>query len=190
MKTAIIYCDGSSGQNGYGGWAAITAVPSLAVLISGSAPVATNNSMELTAALMGILELGTEQYEIDLVSDSAYLLNALENRWYDEWFAEERKHLAKGKGPRKLIKGGDPVFTRPNLELWKKLAKLNNFHVINCVKIKGHSKTEGSIYNVWCDAVAVASRKGQTPFMRQILTPNSTKESILKERGVLLSRGA
>lgn len=129
----MLYTDGSSGVSGDGGWAAIVATPYFGIEISGWEENTTNNRMELIAAIEG-LRLLDKPHRVHLVSDSAYLVNAVSNGWYHRWIEE----------------GG-----RPNLDLWIQVAKLVKFHQVIPVKIKGHS---GHEHNDRVDQLAVSAR--------------------------------
>lgn len=142
VKEAIIYTDGSSGNGGDGGWAAIVATPYFGVEIWGYDQATTNNRMEMTAAIEGmkLLEKTGEKYQIKLVSDSAYMLNSIQHQWYLNWFKEAQS----GK------------YIRPNLDLWYKIAWFVGYHEVTPIKVKGHS---GHEHNERVDKLAVAARK-------------------------------
>jgi ribonuclease HI len=92
-----VYCDGSSSSRGGkpGGWAYVivrdsgSTIEKVLVANYGGEAVATNNTMELTAALEGIrsaqalIELGKIQKNevVELVSDSQYALNMANGGW-------------------------------------------------------------------------------------------------------------
>ena len=82
MKKIEIYTDGAcSGNPGPGGWGAIlrfrTADKIYEKELSGGEAATTNNRMELTAFLAALQQL-KEPCEIELFSDSQYVINALE----------------------------------------------------------------------------------------------------------------
>ena len=93
----------------------------------------TNNIMELTAAVEG-LKLLREPCEVTLYSDSAYLVNAFNQRWVEKW---------QRNGWRTANK--EPV---KNKEIWKELIDLMKIHEVMFVKVKGHSDDEN---NEACD---------------------------------------
>lgn len=164
LPKAIVFCDGSSSpKTKQGGWAAIVLTPFCFVELVGFANETTNNRMELMAAIQGLKELH-EPHRVQLVSDSAYLLNALHNRWYNRWFADEAffdNAFAKAQGR--------PV-PRPNMDLWRVLSTLDEFHEIETIKVKGHSSTQGikSVYNSKVDKLAVQARKSQHTYRREV----------------------
>ena len=140
MKEAIkkvrIFCDGAcKGNPGPGGWAAILKYKKHRKAISGYSPQATNNIMELTAAIKALEQI-KGKCEIDIFSDSKYVVMGM-----TEWIVGWKK---KGwKGSKK-----EPV---KNQELWKRLDKLCNFHIVKWHWIKGHN---GHPENEKCDVLA------------------------------------
>lgn len=138
LPEAIIYTDGSGGQNGNGGWAALIATPFYAVEVMGYAIKTTSNRMEMTAAIEGLKELKLP-HKVTLVSDSAYLVNAIEKDWFLRWFEEQ-----------------DRGHERPNIDLWHALHDQLKIHNVIPVKIKGHSGNEP---NTRVDKLAVQARK-------------------------------
>lgn len=137
MKKVTIYTDGAcSGNPGIGGWGAILFYKDTKKEISGFQKDTTNNQMELTAAIKA-LDLLKVPCEIDLYSDSAYLINAFKEDWITKW----------------QINGFRTANKKPiqNLDLWKQLIDFNNMHKINWIKVKGHADNK---HNNRCDALA------------------------------------
>ena len=142
-KTKVtIYTDGAcSGNPGPGGYAAIIMVDSNKKEIFGAEANTTNNRMELLAAIEGLKVL-KRPCEVMLYSDSAYLVNAYNNRWIDGWKKNGWKNSSK-----------EPV---KNIDLWQELEKLRQVHTVSFIKVKGHADNE---FNNRCDELAVASIK-------------------------------
>ena len=137
MKTVTIYTDGAcSGNPGVGGWGAILFYKDQMREISGFEENTTNNKMELTAAIKALERL-KEPCEVELYSDSAYLVNAFLEGWLTKWQMNGFKSSNK-----------KPV---QNVDLWQKLIELNNTHKITWIKVKGHAD---NVYNNRCDALA------------------------------------
>ena len=85
MKKVTIYTDGAcSGNPGPGGWGALLMYQDMKKEISGGKKDTTNNVMELTAVIEG-LKLLKEPCEVDLYSDSAYVVNAFLQGWIYNW---------------------------------------------------------------------------------------------------------
>lgn len=85
----------------------------------------TNNRMELMAAIIG-LEALIKPCEVELYSDSQYLVNAFEKKWIDSWV---KKNWKRGKN--------EPV---KNSDLWKRLLKAKELHQVKFIWVKGHGK--------------------------------------------------
>lgn len=137
MTKVTIYTDGAcSGNPGPGGWGAILMYNDIKKEISGGENPTTNNKMELTAAIEALLVL-KKPCEVDLYSDSAYLINCFKNGWLKAW--KEKNWVNSKKEPVK------------NIDLWSKLDELSTIHKINWIKVKGHAD---NIYNNRCDELA------------------------------------
>ena len=104
--------------------------------LSGGKKNTTNNEMELTAALMGLKQL-KYPCEVELYSDSAYLVNGFEKGWIYNWQKNNWKTASK-----------EPV---KNKELWEEIYKLTKTHKVKFIKVKGHSDNK---YNNRCDELA------------------------------------
>lgn len=165
LPEAIVFCDGSSSpKTRQGGWAAIVLLPNLFVELCGFAEDTTNNRMELMGAIQGLKEL-QQPHRVSLISDSAYVLNALHQKWYNRWFADEA--FFDNAYAKQL---GRPV-PRPNMDLWRVLSSLDEFHEVVTVKVKGHSLSDGikSEFNTKADKLAVHARKHQVAYRRELL---------------------
>ena len=137
MDKVIIYTDGAcSGNPGPGGWGAILMYKDTKKEISGGKKDTTNNVMELTAVVEG-LKLLKYPCEVDLYSDSAYVVNAFTQGWIYNWVKNNWKTANK-----------EPV---KNKEIWQELYELTKKHKVNFIKVKGHSDNE---WNNRCDELA------------------------------------
>ncbi len=137
MEKVIIYTDGAcSGNPGPGGWGAILMYKDNKKEISGGNKETTNNIMELTAALEG-LKLLKFPCEVDLYSDSAYLVNGFIQGWIYNW--QKNNWKTSNKEPVK------------NKEIWEKIYELTQIHKVKFIKVKGHSDNE---FNNRCDELA------------------------------------
>ena len=143
MKKVNIYTDGAcSGNPGPGGWGAVLVYNGIQKELSGGERETTNNRMELTAVITA-LEALKEPCEVELTSDSKYVVDAIEKGWLESW----RKN-----GWRKSDKSA--VLNR---ELWERLVPLLARHNVKFCWIKGHA---GHPENERCDALAVAAGAG------------------------------
>jgi len=139
MKKVTIYTDGACSYNpGPGGWGAVLMYGNYKKEISGGDDMTTNNKMEITAVIRALQELN-EPCEVDLYSDSAYVINAFQQGWLQSWVQNNWKTKDK-----KDVK---------NKELWEMLNYLNQKHKVNWYKVKGHAD---NMYNNRCDELARA----------------------------------
>ncbi len=137
MKQVTIYTDGACSCNpGPGGYGAILIYRDVEKVISGGEKETTNNRMELLAVIKALAAL-RERCEVTLYSDSAYVVNAVQNEWVFSWFRNGWKTADK-----KPVK---------NQELWEVLLSLLSFHKVTFVKVKGHADNE---LNNRCDLIA------------------------------------
>ena len=140
MKKVVIYTDGAcSGNPGPGGYGAVLLYGTHRKEISGGEKATTNQRMELLAAVAALEEL-KEPCQVELYSDSAYLVNAFNQRWYVKW--QQNGWLNSKKEPVQ------------NRDLWTKLLALAEKHRIEWIKVKGHADDE---LNNRCDQLARAA---------------------------------
>ena len=104
----------------------------------------TNNRMELMAAIVG-MEALTKPCEVELYSDSKYLVDAFNQHWIDGWL---KKGWKRGKN--------EPV---KNVDLWKRLLKAKEPHKVTFIWVKGH---DGHEMNERCDYLATVRRMVKT----------------------------
>lgn len=137
MKKVTLFTDGAcSGNPGKGGWAAILQSEGREKVLSGGEAQTTNNRMELMGVISG-LEALKFPCEVDIYSDSAYVVNAFLQDWISYWLMSGWK--TKGK---KDVQ---------NVELWKRLLENCAKHKITWHKVKGHADNE---LNNRCDMLA------------------------------------
>lgn len=140
MKFVKIYTDGAcSGNPGPGGWGAILIYGDVKKEISGGKKDTTNNVMEITAVLEA-LKLLKEECEVEVYSDSAYVVNAFNQNWIGNW--QKNNWRTANKEPVK------------NKELWEELCDLTKKHKVKFIKVKGHSDNE---LNNRCDFLATSA---------------------------------
>ena len=139
-KKVNIYTDGAcSGNPGPGGWAAILEFGGHRKELSGYMAGTTNNRMELFAAISGLGAL-KEPCDVDLYSDSSYLVKAFNYHWIDGW---------KKKGWK--TSAGTPV---ENQDLWFILTAQTRRHNVTFHWVKGHADHPE---NNRCDELARAA---------------------------------
>ena len=137
MEEVVIYTDGAcSGNPGPGGWGSILMYKDNKKEISGGKLDTTNNIMEITAVIEA-LKLLKFKCKVSIYSDSAYVVNAFNQKWIYGWMKNGWKNTSK-----------EPV---KNKELWQELYDLTKAHEVTFIKVKGHSDNE---YNNRCDELA------------------------------------
>ena len=145
-----IYTDGSARGNpdGPGGYGTIlSCVDAKGVEhireFSGGYKKTTNNRMELMAAIVG-LEALKRPCEVELYSDSKYLVDAFNQHWIESWL--KKNWVNSQKKPVK------------NPDLWKRLLKAKERHQVAFIWVKGH---DGHPQNERCDALATGAADGK-----------------------------
>ena len=142
MKKVEIYTDGAcSGNPGPGGWGAILRYNGIEKELSGGEAATTNNRMELSAVIAALSAL-KEPCEVELYSDSKYVIDALSKGWARSWRA--KNWIKSDKKPAL------------NPDLWEILLELTEKHQMHYHWVKGHADNE---YNNRCDKLAVAERE-------------------------------
>lgn len=142
MKKVTIYTDGAcSGNPGPGGWGAVLIYGGHRLEMSGGERQTTNNRMELIAAIEAMSRLN-QPCEVELWSDSRYLVDGLEKGWAKSW---------RSRGWKK--KDGSPAL---NPELWERLLELCETHDVTLRWVKGHAENRE---NNRCDQLAVMESK-------------------------------
>lgn len=143
LKHVAIYTDGAaSGNPGPGGYGVILEFQGKRKELSGGYRRTTNNRMELLAAVVG-LEALKERCEVTLYTDSAYLVNALNEGWAQRWRAHGW-----------MRNKNEPAL---NPDLWERLLRLCEQHEVHFVWVKGHA---GHPENERCDQLAQEAARG------------------------------
>lgn len=145
----IIYTDGSArgNPNGPGGYGTVLEYTDTKGTVHKREYAAgykktTNNRMELMAAIVG-LEALIKPCEVELYSDSQYLVKAFNENWIVGW---QKKNWMRSKN--------EPV---KNTDLWKRLLKAMEPHQVRYIWVKGHAGHPG---NERCDQLATAAADG------------------------------
>lgn len=147
MKQIEIYTDGAcSGNPGPGGWAAVLRYGEHRRELAGYQPSTTNNRMELFAAIMALQAL-KQPCEVNLHSDSSYLINAFEKGWLTKWQTNGWKTSNKSDVENK--------------DLWQLLLREAQRHQICWCKVKGHAD---DVENNRCDHLARTAIKEGTQY--------------------------
>ena len=99
----------------------------------------TNNRMELMGAIVG-LEALNRPCDVEMFSDSKYVISAFNEGWLDNW--QKKGWKTAGNKPVK------------NVELWKRLLEAAKPHGIRWNWVKGHA---GHSENERCDQLATTA---------------------------------
>ena len=146
MKNVTIYTDGAcSGNPGPGGYGVVLLHKSHRKELSGGESQTTNNRMEMMAAIAG-LEALKEPCNVELYSDSKYLVDAIQQGWAFRW---RQSNWMRNKK--------DPAL---NPDLWERLLLLLEKHRVSFHWVKGHA---GNPENERCDALARAAIEEHHP---------------------------
>ena len=136
MKITIHTDGAASGNPGPGGYGAVLESGNHRKELWGGYRLTTNNRMELMAVIAALEALKSPGMDVTVVSDSKYLVDAVEQGWLFDW---ERKRWAKVKNP----------------DLWKRFLRVFREHKVRFEWIRGHN---GHPLNELCDKLAVAAR--------------------------------
>lgn len=144
MREVKIYTDGACrGNPGRGGYGVVLKSGSFEKELSQGFQETTNNRMELLAAIVG-LEALKEPCQVEVFSDSKYLVDAHNLKWIAGW---KKKGWKRGKN-EKLA----------NVDLWKRLDAVEQNHEITWTWVKGHA---GHDQNERCDKLATEAADGE-----------------------------
>ncbi|HRW20902.1 MAG TPA: ribonuclease HI [Bacteroidales bacterium] len=134
----IIYTDGAaSGNPGPGGYGAVLTYGGYEKELSKGFRKTTNNRMELLAVIVALEALKNDGCIVTVVSDSKYVIDAVEKGWLKDW---QKKDFKKKKNP----------------DLWKRFLKVYNKHNVMFQWVKGHSNHP---FNERADKLAVQAYK-------------------------------
>ncbi len=129
-----IYTDGAArGNPGRGGYGAVLIWGKVKKELSQGYVHTTNNRMELMAVIAALEALKKDNLQIDVYSDSKYVVQAVMEGWLKNWIKTD-------------FKGG-----KKNKDLWLRYHELSHDHQIRFHWVKGHSS---NIMNNRCDELA------------------------------------
>ena len=135
-----MYTDGGCEPNpGAGGFGVVLAHPKKRSEVSGGFRLTTNNRMEIYAAIAG-LELLKKPCQVNLYSDSQYVVKAMTEGWLTAWKTKNWWHTNTKR--------------RENYDLWQRLDQLCMTHQVQFRWVKGHA---GHQENERCDQLAMAA---------------------------------
>lgn len=146
MEIVKVYTDGACSDNpGPGGWASVFTLEEDFQVLTGREYETTNNRMELLAVIETLREIlvlnavNVDEVKFLIHSDSAYVVNSINNRWIDKWQMNGW-----------MTTQGEDI---KNKDLWmqfvdeRKAIRKRGIEV-EMVKVKGHA---GDIFNEMAD---------------------------------------
>lgn len=148
MMRVVAFTDGASrGNPGPGGYGAVLLYVDPSGVehrkeLSAGYQVTTNNRMELLGAIVA-LEALKRPCEVELHSDSQYVVNAFNQHWVDNWMRKGWKNSQK-----------QPV---KNVDLWQRLIAAQERHKVTWLWVKGHA---GHPLNERADELATCAADG------------------------------
>jgi len=166
--SGTVYVDGagSGRETIYGAWSVIVTRPGTGDAVldivhaeTGALLGASNQAAELTAAIMGLRWMLANGASCEMVSDSAYVVNGLNERWYERW---ERNGW-------RASKGGDVA----NRELWETLIGLwralgGPTRRIKARHVRGHGRGNDAPVDVVGNHVADRAADGAAALAMEI----------------------
>lgn len=143
LKTVDLYTDGAcSGNPGPGGYGYILSYNGHEKSGSCGFRLTTNNRMEIMAVIEGLSAL-KETCNVNLYSDSKYVIDAIKEGWVYKWEANGWMRNKKERAQ--------------NVDLWEQLLVLLDEHNVELIWVKGHA---GNPNNERCDRLAVSAYQG------------------------------
>jgi ribonuclease HI len=139
MKEIVkIYTDGAcSVQSRIGGIGVVMIYKGKSKEISEGYKDTTNSRMELLSVIRALEVMRGNNWNIEIYSDSKYVIDSVEKRWVFNWEKENFKE-------------------RKNSDLWIKFLELYRLHNIKMIWVKGHASNP---INNRCDELAVMAKR-------------------------------
>jgi ribonuclease HI len=135
-----IFTDGAAqGNPGPGGYGTILRFGKHEKELSEGFRLTTNNRMELLAVIAGLESIKKKGIPVTVISDSKYVVEAVEKGWLWTW---EKNNFKKKANP----------------DLWKRYIPLHHKFKPKFKWIKGHA---GHLENERCDQLAVEAAQGR-----------------------------
>lgn len=138
MKPEVnLFTDGAClTATGRGGWGSWMTCGNTGIVLFGHDVETTNNRMELFSVIAGLAQL-TVPCNVNVYSDSQYVVNAIMKGWLTSWIKNGWKTSEK-----------KPV---SNQDLWQLLIPYLQVHTVKANWVKGHN---GHFENEVCDEIA------------------------------------
>lgn len=132
MDEYVAYTDGSAQKCGCG-WASVILKNNKLFKTLYQGCIGSTNNREEIKGVLETLKYFKTPVKITIYSDSAYVVNTIQENWAQRWFDTKD-------------------YSKKNLDLWFELLDLLNFHKVELIWVKGHADNE---YNNLADELAV-----------------------------------
>jgi ribonuclease HI len=176
MKEINIYTDGAcadnQSKNNIGGWGAILEYSGHMKELHGGAVNTTNNRMEMTAVIEAFRALKSKDLILNVYSDSAYIVNCFNDKWYVNWKKNNWKNSQK-----KSVE---------NKDLWEDLIALfEGFTKVNFYKVKGHLDTaKPSEIKKWHKKISEQQKRNLTDSEFSLMIKMNVHADELANKGI------
>lgn len=157
MKVHIFTDGASRGNPGPGGYGIVMIYGDKIKEISAGYRYTTNNRMELLAVIVALEHLKINGLEVEVYSDSKYVVDSISKGWIWNW-------AKKGFKDKK------------NEDLWRRFLALYPKNKIKMNWVKGHAQNK---YNNRCDALATAAADGSSLLADTEFERSNTGQSLL-----------
>lgn len=139
MAKISIYTDGAArGNPGKGGYGAVLLSGQHRKELSAGYRLTTNNRMELLAVIIALEALKPANHDIEIYSDSKYVVDAINKKWIQGWIRKNWKDVK-------------------NIDLWQRLLPLLTAYKPRFNWVKGHAD---NALNNRCDELATQAADG------------------------------
>src|SRR4051812_6786419 len=136
INMITIYTDGAArGNPGPGGYGIVMLSGKHRKELAAGYRLTTNNRMELLGVIVALEALKQEGQQVEVHSDSKYVVDAIEKKWVFGW---EKKNFSGKKNP----------------DLWSRFLRIYRKHDVKFKWVRGHADT---LENNRCDELAVAA---------------------------------
>lgn len=160
----FLYTDGaSSGNPGPGGYGVVLKCAGHEKEMSGGFIRTTNNRMELLAVIKGLEAIKWQNAEVEVFSDSSYVVKAVNEGWLRNW----------GRKGWKKVR---------NIDLWMRFLDVYRRHRVVFHWLKGHA---GHPENERCDSLAVAAGAGAVAAGKVLPVDEGYELSAVSETGAI-----
>lgn len=155
--TIYLYTDGAAkGNPGKGGYGVVLKSGPHYKELSEGFRLTTNNRMELLAVIKGLEAIKTKGSNVLVVSDSKYVVDAVDKGWLWNWLKIGFKN-------------------KKNKDLWIRFVNIYRQHQVKFQWIKGHN---GHPENERCDQLAVAASEQKVLLIDEVYETEQESDNL------------